>query len=131
VRAWGRNDAEGNLGNGTTRQCTAPLPSPLNCRASTPVQPLLHGVSDLAAGANLNTNATHESVRWALDRASARYHGQGGERTDDGEDVDGAQGIRSGARWRATAYPAMTMLNSLRGISDAPARARPTGSIPA
>lgn len=47
--AWGRNGEHGNLGNGTSNPCiTWPL-TPA-CRASSPVQTTISGVSDIAAG---------------------------------------------------------------------------------
>ncbi|WP_053714877.1 RCC1 domain-containing protein [Saccharothrix sp. NRRL B-16348] len=48
VWGWGRNDAGGNVGNGTSGRCYD-SPRPAECRVSTPVRTALTGASAIAA----------------------------------------------------------------------------------
>jgi alpha-tubulin suppressor-like RCC1 family protein len=49
VLAWGRNDATGELGNGTTGPCGTP-PYPAGCRSTVPVPTSIAGVESVSAG---------------------------------------------------------------------------------
>ncbi|MEU0877604.1 hypothetical protein ABZ345_03310 [Lentzea sp. NPDC005914] len=53
VWAWGRNADRGNLGNGTWDTCST-WPLTRTCRASSPVQTTISGVSDVAAAGMAN-----------------------------------------------------------------------------
>ncbi|MFJ6670368.1 RCC1 domain-containing protein [Actinosynnema sp. NPDC091369] len=56
VWAWGRNDWQGNVGNGTSGHCYA-SPRPADCRVSVPVRTALTGATALAASGALGQYA--------------------------------------------------------------------------